>query len=91
MAETQNLPQTVRSLVIAEGDQETPRFEEQQLPLAEIGPHDLLVEVRAVSVNPVDTKVRTASAPQPDPKVPGWDAAGVVRAAGAEAVGLPRR
>lgn len=88
MAETQTLPQTVRSLVIAEGDQETPRFEEQQLPLAEIGPHDLLVEVRAVSVNPVDTKVRTAAAPQPDPKVPGWDAAGVVRAAGAEAVGL---
>ncbi len=31
--------------------------------------------------------MRTAAAPQPDPRS-GWDAAGVVRAAGAEAVGL---
>ena len=29
-----------------------------QLADPEPGPHDLLVEVRAVSVNPVDTKVR---------------------------------
>ncbi len=44
---------------------------------------DLLVEVRAVSVNPVDTKVRMRD--QPDPgqwKVLGWDAAGVVSAVG---------
>src|SRR5471032_2557693 len=44
---------------------------------------DLLVEVRAVSVNPVDTKVRLGVAPaEGEWKVLGWDAAGVVRAVG---------
>jgi NADPH2:quinone reductase len=48
---------------------------------------DLLVEIRAVSVNPVDTKVRKSAAPSPGEwKVLGWDAAGVVTAAGPEAV-----
>ena len=42
-------------------------------------PHDLLVEVRGISVNPVDFKVR-ANRPPPegDPRILGWDAAGVV-------------
>lgn len=44
---------------------------------------DLLVEVKAVSVNPVDTKVRKSSQPENGGwKVLGWDAAGVVRAVG---------
>jgi zinc-binding alcohol dehydrogenase family protein len=44
---------------------------------------DLLVEVKAVSVNPVDTKVRMRVAPEPGGiKVLGWDAAGVVKAVG---------
>lgn len=47
--------------------------------------HDLLVEIRAISVNPVDTKVRAGSNPPPGEwKVLGWDAAGVVRAVGPE-------
>jgi len=47
---------------------------------------DLLVQVRAVSVNPVDTKVRVRMAPEPgETKVLGWDAAGVVLKAGPEA------
>jgi len=48
---------------------------------------DLLVEVRAVSVNPVDTKVRRRAGPDAPGgvKVLGYDAAGVVRAAGPEA------
>jgi NADPH:quinone reductase len=47
---------------------------------------DLLVEVRAVSVNPVDTKVRMRAAPEAGQwKVLGWDAAGVVVAAGSDA------
>ena len=46
---------------------------------------DLLVEVRAVSVNPVDTKVRKRADPAGQPKVLGWDAAGIVRAAGPDA------
>ncbi len=46
---------------------------------------DLLVEVRAVSVNPVDTKVRSGSGPiRGGWRVLGWDAAGVVRAVGPE-------
>ena len=47
--------------------------------------HDLLVEVRAVSVNPVDVKKRAGAQPGSNEwKVLGWDAAGVVRAAGPE-------
>ena len=47
---------------------------------------DLLVQVRAVSVNPVDYKVASATAPEPGGiKVVGYDAAGVVAEAGAEA------
>ncbi|MER7438202.1 zinc-binding alcohol dehydrogenase family protein [Pseudonocardia alni] len=42
------------------------------------GPHDLLVDVRAVSVNPVDGKVRSSFDPADGPKVLGFDAAGVV-------------
>jgi zinc-binding alcohol dehydrogenase family protein len=47
---------------------------------------DLLVEVRAVSVNPVDTKVRASSAPAEGQtyKVLGWDASGIVKAVGPE-------
>ncbi len=51
-------------------------------PAAPAG-RDLLVRVRAVSVNPVDTKVRRRVDPSGgEPKVLGWDAAGVVEAAG---------
>src|SRR5690606_11649193 len=51
--------------------------------------HDLLVRVEAVSVNPVDTKVR-APKPQvePAPKVLGFDAAGVVEAVGDQVTGF---
>ena len=54
-----------------------------ELPEPVPGPHDLLVEVRAVSVNPVDTKMRVRSAPAAgQAKVLGWDVAGVVAAVG---------
>jgi zinc-binding alcohol dehydrogenase family protein len=53
------------------------------LPKPQAAGRDLLVRVEAVSVNPVDTKVR---APKPDvektPRVLGWDAAGVVESVG---------
>ncbi len=55
-----------------------------ELPDPTPGPRDLLVEVRAVSVNPVDYKVRLRADPQGVPKVLGFDASGVVRAAGPE-------
>jgi zinc-binding alcohol dehydrogenase family protein len=47
---------------------------------------DLLVEVKAVSVNPVDTKVRKRADPKGGaPKILGYDAAGVVAAVGSDA------
>jgi NADPH2:quinone reductase len=47
---------------------------------------DILVEVKAVSVNPVDVKVRASAKPEGGGwKVLGWDAAGVVSAVGPEA------
>ena len=51
------------------------------------GGRDLRVAVRAVSVNPVDIKVRMRAAPQAGqpPKILGYDAAGVVEAVGPEA------
>ncbi|MFD4192255.1 MULTISPECIES: zinc-binding alcohol dehydrogenase family protein [Amycolatopsis] len=59
-------------------------LEDVELPVPEPGPHDLLVRVEAVSVNPVDTKVRAGSDPGGEPRVLGFDAAGVVTATGAE-------
>src|SRR5690606_6489619 len=48
--------------------------------------HDILVEVKAVSVNPIDTKVRQRAVPDAGQryKVLGWDASGIVRAVGPE-------
>jgi zinc-binding alcohol dehydrogenase family protein len=67
---------------------------ELNLPTPEFGPRDLLVNVRAVSVNPVDTKVRGArhqgsvSHGSGKPRVLGWDAAGVVVSHGAAVSGF---
>lgn len=54
-----------------------------ELPKPVAGAHDLLVRVEAVSVNPVDTKVRSPK-PQVEaqPKVLGYDAAGTIEAVG---------
>ena len=61
-------------------------LEDIELPKPEAQGRDLLVEIRAVSVNPVDTKVRRrAGAADGGWKVLGFDAAGVVVAAGPEA------
>lgn len=59
------------------------------LPAPVPGPRDLLVRVSAVSVNPVDTKVRRSREPQPgQPEVLGWDAVGTVEAIGEAVEGL---
>ena len=60
------------------------------LPVPEPGPHDLRVAVKAVSVNPVDTKQRArATPPEGGVQVLGYDAAGVVEAVGAGVTLLP--
>ena len=48
------------------------------------GPRDLLVEVKAVSVNPVDVKVRSSATPEDGHRILGFDAAGTVAAVGDE-------
>lgn len=56
-----------------------------QLDMAKPSPtgRDILVEVKAISVNPVDTKIRQWMSAEPGKcKVLGWDAAGVVKAVG---------
>ncbi len=54
-----------------------------ELPAPVAGARDLLVRVKAVSVNPVDTKVRKNAAPEAgQAKVLGWDAVGTVEAIG---------
>ena len=57
-----------------------------ELPRPSAIARDLLVEVRAISVNPVDYKVRsTAAPPAGAANVIGYDAAGVVVEAGPQA------
>ena len=48
------------------------------------GSNDLLVEVRGISVNPVDVKVRTKAQPDGAPRILGFDAAGIVKEVGPE-------
>ena len=51
----------------------------------ELAPRDLLVEVKGISLNPVDVKVRAMMGPEDgQTKVIGYDAAGVVRGVGCE-------
>ena len=60
-------------------------LQDVDLPTPTPGPRDLLVEVKAISVNPVDTKIRRNVAPTDgDAKVLGWDASGIVKAVGSE-------
>ena len=56
-----------------------------ELPRPEPGPRDLLVEIKAVSLNPVDTKVRMRAQAEPGGyKVLGFDAAGIIRGVGSD-------
>ena len=56
---------------------------EVEVPTPEPGARDLLVRVKAVSVNPVDVKVRSRQKTVvTEPRIIGWDAAGVVESIG---------
>ncbi len=65
-------------------------LEDIDLPDPVASGRDLLVEVRAISVNPVDTKLRVRGGAEPGQqyKVLGWDVAGVVRAVGTDVRGF---
>jgi len=58
-------------------------FVDVEIPEPVPAARDLLVKVKAVSVNPVDTKVRSPKEKvESQPRVLGWDAAGTVQAVG---------
>ncbi|GAO41020.1 zinc-binding alcohol dehydrogenase family protein [Flavihumibacter petaseus] len=72
-----------QSLPISEPDS----FVAFETPVPVPGDRDLLVQVQAISVNPVDFKVRQNSAREnrlEQPKIIGWDAAGTVVATGSK-------
>lgn len=75
-----------KSLPIAESES----LLDLELPEPLPGEQDLLIEVRAIALNPVDTKVRLrrASGDGKTPVVLGWDAVGIVRAIGAKVAGF---
>jgi NADPH2:quinone reductase len=77
----------MRAIVLREhGGPEVLR--EEDLPRPAPGRHQLLVEVHATSVNPVDTKVRRGGgAARAMPIVLGYDASGIVRACGPDVEG----
>jgi zinc-binding alcohol dehydrogenase family protein len=56
-----------------------------ELPAPQAGQRDLIVKVEAISVNPIDYKMRGAAPDGDGPRVLGWDVAGVVTAVGSEA------
>jgi zinc-binding alcohol dehydrogenase family protein len=62
-------------------------FLDFELPKPVAAGRDLLVRVKAVSVNPVDVKQRAAARKDPpkEPRLFGWDAAGIVEQAGPDA------
>lgn len=78
---------TTRAIAVTKGGPvDAPgSFVEIELQLPDLGPHDLLIEVKAVSVNPADTKMRAGFNGDGGPKVLGYDAAGAVLEAGSSA------
>ncbi|MFZ6780648.1 zinc-binding alcohol dehydrogenase family protein [Undibacterium sp. Ji83W] len=61
----------------------TASLEDVELPTPALEARDLLVRVNAISVNPVDSKVRLGRAPaEGQLNVLGWDAVGIVEAVG---------
>lgn len=75
---------------IAVNPQDPKHFIEISQPQPTPGEYDLLVEVKAASVNPVDTKVHKGLVKNglQEPRVLGWDASGIVRATGSNVTGF---
>lgn len=88
---TPALPSTMQAVLLPEfGDMDVLRVE--SLPLPEVGPHDVLVRVRAASVNPRDWMIRAGTYPfrRTLPSLPfvlGSDVAGTIVRAGSKVDG----
>lgn len=64
---------------------ETGSLEETDIPEPVPGPRDIVVKVEAISVNPVDVKVRMRAEPETGHKILGFDAVGTVQSVGSNA------
>ncbi len=63
-----------------------------EMPRPRAEGHDILVKVKAVSVNPVDAKVRSPKDKiETSPKILGWDAAGIVEEIGGNVIFIQER
>lgn len=81
MTETMKAVALTRYLPISDPES----LQDFDIPKPVPGNRDLLVQIEAVSVNPVDVKVRAPKAGvEAEPKILGWDAAGVVERVGAD-------
>jgi len=79
---------TIKAIAISPENPQ--QFIEIQQPQPTPGEYDLLVEVKAASVNPVDTKVQKGAQKNglQQPRVLGWDASGIVLAVGSKVSGF---
>ncbi|MEJ5064350.1 zinc-binding alcohol dehydrogenase family protein [Erwinia sp. MYb375] len=79
---------TIKAIAISPENPQ--QFIEIQQPQPTPGEYDLLVEVKAASVNPVDTKVHKGAQKNglQQPRVLGWDASGIVLAVGSKVSGF---
>lgn len=79
---------TVKSIAV--NPQDPKNFIEITTEMPQPGDNDLLVEVKAVSINPVDTKVHAGLQKNglQEPRVLGWDASGIVKAVGSKVEGF---
>ena len=75
---------------IAVNPHDPARFIEIHPDMPQPGDHDLLVEVKAVSINPVDTIVHKGIQKNglQEPRILGWDASGIVKATGSKVTGF---
>ena len=57
-------------------------LEDIEVPMPELRPHDVMVQVKGISINPVDSKIRTNVSPEEGYKIIGYDACGTITALG---------
>ena len=62
-------------------------LEDIDVPLPELRGHDVMVQVKGISINPVDSKIRTNIGPAEGYKIIGFDGCGTITALGSEVTG----
>lgn len=59
-------------------------FEDIEVPVPDLRDHDVLVQVKGISINPVDCKIRTNASPEAGHKIIGYDACGTITQLGSQ-------